>query len=179
MRALVVYESMFGNTRAIAEAVGAGLAEVAAVEVVAARSVTPGQVELADLLVVGGPTHGWTLSRPNSRKAAAKQAADGHAGLRLEPQATGPGVREWLAALPTADRQVAAFDTRLRAPRLLTGRAAPKIARALRRRGGNMVAQPESFLVTKASALVTGERERARRWGTDLGARADVRERSA
>ena len=62
MRTLVVYESMFGNTRAIAEAVAAGLTEAAEVVLVPVREVTPAHVHSADLIVVGGPTHAHGLS---------------------------------------------------------------------------------------------------------------------
>jgi hypothetical protein len=63
---------------------------------------------------------------------------------------------------------------------LVTGRAAPKIARALERSGCHLIAEPESFLVTtKEPALVAGERERARAWGETLAANALTEMRSS
>jgi hypothetical protein len=174
VRALVVYESMFGNTRTVAEEIGAGLRTAYDVEVVAVGDLEVAQVDSADLVVVGAPTHAWGLSRPNTRRAAEQQTGESGPGLHLEPGATGPGIREWLAALPPTARQVAAFDTRISAPRFLTGHASTRIARALRRTGGRLVAPPESFLVTRQNRLVDGERERARRWATDLATRRGV-----
>jgi flavodoxin len=77
MTVLVVFESMFGNTRAIADAVAEGLARhlpVQQVEVGRAPTVIGGEVEL---LVVGGPTHAFGLSRSGTRLSAAQQAEDG------------------------------------------------------------------------------------------------------
>ena len=180
MQALVVYESMFGNTRTVAEAIGAGLAPTCQVDVVRVDEVAPGQVETADLLVVGAPTHVRGLSRPSTRRGAAQQAADPKRTLTLEPGATGSGLREWLTRLPedTCPKNhrpenhcaVAVFDTRVEMPSVLTGRASRRIARALRDHGRRLVARPESFLVTKATRLVPGELERARAWGAELGA---------
>ena len=52
-----------------------------------------------DLLVVGGPTHVHSLSTERTRKAASDAAVKPSSGLILEPSATGPGVREWLARI--------------------------------------------------------------------------------
>jgi hypothetical protein len=98
----------------------------------------------------------------------------------LEPGATGPGLREWFTTLTDAPPRVAAFDTRIQLSPLVTGRAAPKIARSLQRSGCHLIAEPESFLVTtKKPALVAGERERARAWGERLAANALTELRSS
>jgi hypothetical protein len=175
MRALVVYESMFGNTRQVAEAIGVGLAREAEVRVVPVGEIEPHRLALVDLLVVGGPTHAWGLSRPSTRENAAQQAARPERTLTLETRATGVGLREWLPTLPDGcqpeDRcAVAAFDTRVQMPSMLTGRASRKIAHLLRQHGGVLAARPESFLVTRANDLVPGELERAQAWGAELGA---------
>lgn len=164
MNALVVYESMYGNTRRIAEAVARGLGG-AAVRVGAAD---PAAVAVADLLVVGGPTHIMGMSRPKSREAA-RQAASQDPALRLEPDAAGPGLREWLASLDGAGRAAAAFDTRLRMPGWI-GHAAPRIARQLRRTGHRLVRPPASFFVSKQTVLLDGELRRAEAWGAHLAA---------
>ena len=57
MRAVVVYESMFGNTHAIADAIGKGLEPVDNVVVVPVAEAGRERLGDADLLVVGGPTH--------------------------------------------------------------------------------------------------------------------------
>jgi len=67
MKALVVYESIFGNTRRVAESIGGGLAPVGEVSVLPVAETSRAQVMSADLLVVGGPTHMHGMTRPRSR----------------------------------------------------------------------------------------------------------------
>jgi hypothetical protein len=168
MRAVIVYESMYGNTRAVAEAIGEGLRERHDVVVVPAAKADPDVVEGAHLLVVGGPTHAHGMTRRRSREAAADAAHKPNSGLRLEDGATGPGVREWLASLGHLNVLAAAFDTRVHGPAPLTGRASKAIGRELSRHGVHPLAEPESFLVTMDNHLEPGEAERARRWGEHL-----------
>jgi hypothetical protein len=174
MRAVVVYESMYGNTRAIAEAIGAGISGAGQVSVVPVASASPDLVRDADLIVVGGPTHVHGMSRPATRASAAATAGQPLSELALQPGADGPGVREWLAGLGHVSGACAAFDTRMRGPALLTGRASRAIATRLSRAGLNPVAAPRSFLVTKANELVPGQAARAREWGALLAGKAAV-----
>lgn len=171
MRALVVYESMYGNTRAIATAVAEGLRGSYEVDVVAAGRATRALVEGADLLVVGGPTHIHGMSRPSSRKAAAEASAK-PGGPALDPDAGGVGVRTWLEELAVArdGSGAAAFDTRMSGPSVFTGRAGVAISRKLRRLGYQQAASPESFLVDKQNHLLPGELQRAAQWGSRLAA---------
>ena len=100
MSIVVVYESMFGNTRTIALAIAEGLAPFGAVST--ANVNDPGVKEAirsADLLVLGGPTHVHGMTRPSSRKEAAAWAEDTSKNLTLEPSAPGTGVREWIKDL--------------------------------------------------------------------------------
>lgn len=156
VRAAVVYESMFGNTRAIAEAVCEGLRvsdPELQVSMVQASEATPDDMEDVDLLVVGAPTHLGRMPSRRSRKQF-KQAT---------------GVRELLDALPPArpGRQAAAFDTDFGLP--LSGSAAPGISRRLRRHGYKIVAKPTGFIVEKSRGpLRVDELERARTWGAGL-----------
>ena len=164
MRALVVFESLYGNTRAIAQAIGAGLAPALDVEVVHVGAVTAQQVADADLLVVGGPTHAHGLTTAASREAAMDPG--GKPALPLDPDAGGTGLREWLETLPpVTDRRAAAFDTRVHGPVLLTGHAAKGIAARLREHGYTTVVEPESFLVDVHTRLLPGETDRATAWG--------------
>ncbi len=168
MKAVVVFESMFGNTRRLAEAVGKGLAETAEVRVVPVSRANSRLVDDADLVVVGGPTHIHGMSRPSTRKAAVDQAAKQPATV-LDPDARAAGLDDWFAALGHLEARAAAFDTRAKAPAILTGRASKGIDRQLRRHGLRPVVDPESFLVDKANHLQPGEEDRAREWGQRLG----------
>ena len=122
MRALVVYESMFGNTHEVAERIGEGVGRRCCHVLVAPVGETTGDmVAEADLIVVGGPTHVHGMSRWTSRKAAREQAAK-DPDLELDPDAEGPGVREWFDSLAEGrSRSAAAFDTRIDAPAAFTG----------------------------------------------------------
>ncbi|MGW5718631.1 flavodoxin family protein [Amycolatopsis sp. NPDC003865] len=165
MRILVVFESMFGATEEIAEAIGKGLAGSAPVEVVNVDK-APRDLTGVGLLVVGGPTHVHAMSRAATRKAAAEQA-DG-------PTRSHTGVREWLDSLESlpAKLPAATFDTRLAKPRLLTGAASLGEAKRLRRRGCVLVLPAESFFVETEPADAgpkPGEVERAEAWGAALG----------
>jgi hypothetical protein len=168
MRALVLYESMYGNTRAVAEAIATGLGTDIDVTVQPVHSASPQDVRDADVVVVGGPTHAHGMSRPSTRRAAATAASKPASTVELEPGATGSGLREWLESIGALDCDAAAFDTRMRGPALLTGRAAKGIARGLERRGCTLIAPPESFFVTRHETLRPGELERATAWGTTL-----------
>jgi hypothetical protein len=172
MRAVVVYESMYGNTRVVAEAIGAGLSEEHDVVVVPAGEADEAVVEGAQLLVVGGPTHAHGMTRRRTREAAAEAARKPGSGLQLEDGATGAGVREWLASIGHLNVMAAAFDTRMHGPVALTGRASKTINRELGRRGFLPLGEPESFLVAKDNHLDPGEAERARQWGQHLGTEA-------
>jgi hypothetical protein len=166
MRVLLVYESMFGNTQKIANSVAEGLLPYGRVDLVEVGDAAIGALDGdVDLLVVGGPTHAWGMSRASSRTSAAKKAKDGVVSTRT-------GIREWLAAVrPPKATSAAAFDTRLNKPRWLTGSAARVAAKMLRKAGCELVDAPQSFIVTGGEGpLRDGELERARQWGAALGA---------
>jgi hypothetical protein len=172
MRATVVHESLFGSTREVAEAVAEGLraAPGAAVDCRPAVDAGPalGQV---DLLVVGGPTHfvGDELAAQPAHGAPVSGAGGGASRPGGGEHPAGPGVREWLAALPPAPggRRAAVFDTRLAT--LFPGSAARLIARSLEEHGYEVITRPEGFLVENMPGpLGAGERDRARAWGSAL-----------
>jgi flavodoxin-like protein len=169
MRTLIVYESMFGNTRHVAEAIAAGLTPRSEVEIVPVGEATAQLVAGADLLVVGAPTHIHGMSSATSRRSAADRVVQPGNTLQLEPEAEATGIREWLATLPKGTGKAAvAFDTRIKAPSIITGRASSGIAKALRGHGFTLATEPESFLVTSQTELVEGELERAREWAAGL-----------
>ena len=164
VRAVVVYESMFGNTQEVARAVAEGLAEhlpVETVEVAAARTTFAAD----ELVVVGAPTHAFSMSRVRTRQdAAAKSAAP--------VVSQGPGVREWLARLtvPSGHPLAATFDTKVARPRL-PGSAARAIEQRLRNKGWHIAHPAQTFRVQGSTGpLVAGELDRARALGEHLGA---------
>jgi hypothetical protein len=163
MRARVVYESMFGNTQAIAQAVADGLAETMSVDFEEVGSAATDVAADVGLLVVGGPTHAFGMSRERTRESAAVQAAG-------DVASAGQGLREWLGSVTGGSRAIAAaFDTRINKPRM-PGSAAHGAEKRLRRLGFRVLVPAASFYVTDTSGpLVAGERERARRWGELLG----------
>lgn len=162
MKVLVVFETMFGNTKQIAEAVAAGLRTTTDVTIMNVADVPPTIPADVDALVLGGPTHVFSMSRQSTREEAVRRGA---------PAGEGPqGIREWLHALPDHPRPFffAAFDTRTDMV-LVPGAASQSASRAARKRGFHVL-DPESFYVQGYQGpLVDGEVERARRWGEDLG----------
>ncbi|HSL73123.1 MAG TPA: flavodoxin domain-containing protein [Ilumatobacteraceae bacterium] len=176
MRAVVVYESMFGNTHVIADHVADGLRSRLDAVVVSVHDASDELIDGADLVVVGGPTHIHGMSSHRSREGAKDLAAKDDA-LDLEPDAEGPGLRDWFDEL-AGDRDdvpAAAFDTRVHATALVTGQASKGIAKRLRRHGFDLVVEPESFFVDKENHLEPGEAERAEEWGRLLAAALPLR----
>jgi len=167
MKAFVVIESMFGNTRSIGSAVAAGLAGTMEVTTIGIGEVPAVLPEGIDLLVVGGPTHAFGLSRPSTRDSAHQQGA---------PQAPDIGVREWLSTLPGENVAAAAFDTRVD-KRFVPGSAARGALHRLQELGFDVLPPACSFFVAGVEGpLRKGELDRARAWGEDLGRRMAERE---
>jgi hypothetical protein len=170
MQAFVVYESIYGNTRAIAEAIATGLGASDGLEVTVQSvfETADADVEQADLLVVGGPTHMHGLTSSHSRRMAIEAGEED--GAAIEPGAHDErGLRQWLAERSGAGRRAVAFDTRLERSSLLTGAASKGISRRLHGGGYELVAEPESFFVDDAEGpLAAGELERAQAWGAKL-----------
>lgn len=167
MTAIVVFESMFGGTQAVAEAVGAGIASCGLMTDVVEVGRVVGDGERAPwwpvdplLLVVGGPTHRQGLSTEASR-ASARAHGDVVSALT--------GLDRWLASAPgeVADLPVAAFDTAWGTPG--GGAASTVIADRLRAMRGRLVVPPETFrVVGTAAGPAAGEVERAWEWGRGL-----------
>jgi hypothetical protein len=161
MRALVVYESQWGNTERIAKTVADELGRTLSVRLVEAES-APSDVADADLVVVGGPTHGFSMTRPSTREAAVAQHG--------APRAPERGIREWIAALPHLDHPVVAatFDTRVDAPRL-PGSAAKAARHELRTLGFDVGIKAKTFRVHGYEGpLIDGELGRAVEWARSL-----------
>ncbi|MFF0292745.1 flavodoxin family protein [Kitasatospora sp. NPDC004615] len=162
MRAVIVYESMYGNTGQVAQAIAHGIrttkpdADVRCLPVAEAETEAVGD---ADLLVVGGPTHMRGMSTGLSRTVAAKTGA---------PEES-PGLRSWFRSLPAegAGTRAAAFDTRVEGKH--SGAAADGIAARLTRHNYDLTAEPVGFLVEDVGGpLRDGELNRAKEWGAAI-----------
>lgn len=172
IRAVVAYESMFGNTERVAHAVAAGLAledvETSVLDVSGPPSV---DVRDVDLLVVGAPTHAFSLSRPTTREEAVKQGA--------RAAAAETGLREWIERLPVHDWQAplaATFDTRVSKVRHLPASGSRRAAHLLTRHGCRIIGSPAGFLVRDvAGPLESREVERAIAWGRQVAVAAQNR----
>jgi hypothetical protein len=162
-RALVVYESFYGNTETIADRIADGLARRCLVDSVRIDALRVGEIAALDLLVVGAPTQEWTLPRSGTGQGSATPRSAGVA-------ASHPSLRDWLAALPPGHgRACAAFSTRWARPELLTGSAAVAIEQQLVRHGWTCVAPAQSFVVEGLEGpLRSGEPDRAEAWGSAL-----------
>lgn len=173
MRALIIYESIFGNTLEIAEAIADGLKdgfEVAMAEVEEQHT----DVESVDLLVLGGPTHTWSMSRKKSRADGRQQAEE----KGIEPVSKGDGIRDLVDHLHKGEHRpvVAAFDTAVgKRWWLPTGSAAGSALNRLRKAGFDCVTDGEQFrVVGMQGPLVAGELERATEWGRTIADKASV-----
>ncbi len=160
MNALVVYESHWGNTSAIARAVAEGLGPEA--RALTTEEASTAAVAGADLIVAGAPVIGFSLASDKMRDNMANDSAKAPS----PPDLAHPSMRTWLAGLPAGKARSAAFETRIWwSPRGATG----DIERGLRSAGHRPVAKAARFVVEGTyGPLRDGELERARRWGAEL-----------
>jgi flavodoxin len=152
MKTLIVYFSKFGNTKKLAQAIAETMRQAGDARVVSIEQLIGSDFEGVDFVVMGSPTHGFTVPE---------------------------GVRSALAALPPAilaGKSVAAFDTTVRPWPLRLFRASPKLLRQLSQLGGKPVARPQTFFVQTHSTQGTGEHhlllegqiDRARDWAHEI-----------
>jgi flavodoxin len=154
--ALVLFDSEYGNTKQVAQAVAAALRPEFSVRLVQVEDDDPAGEGKAELIFVGGPTHRRRMSR------------------RL---------RGWFALQPRKALKgvgIAAFGTRYRMSAWLSGSAAKEIARRLRKLGGRPVLPPEDFFVEQdlppegqkrrheRERMEAGELERAAAWAVKV-----------
>jgi flavodoxin len=144
MRTMVVYDSVYGNTEKIAQAIGDAVG--GEVRVLRVGEVDVTELNTLDLLFVGAPTHG---GRPS------------------------PTMREFLDEVPPSALEginVAAFDTRMTTRWVrIFGYAAGRIAKTLQKKGGTLIGAPEPFYVTGGEGpLKEGELERAATWAETI-----------
>lgn len=165
---VVIYESLWGNTAAIAQAIARGLGNGAVA--LTTDQATPAVIARAEFIVVGAPVHAMNLPTDASRKSATSKVY-GRPGLHAD--VTHPSIRDWLESLPPAQRQCAAFETGIRGP--LGHGAARGIITRLVALGYTPIEEPRAFtvaLVTGSSEpgalLIGGQEEKAVQWGEHL-----------
>ena len=171
MTALVVYESLWGNTAAIAHAISEGIGEGTVVR--HTGEITPAEAATAELLVLGAPVHAFSLPSAATKKSVAeRRLAPGD----LAPDLSQPPLKAWLEDLPAATAVAAAFDTRVRGP--LGHGGASKIEKLLEQRGYRIADHSQGFYIINeknvkaaGSMLRPGEIDRARKWGQLLASR--------
>jgi len=144
MKALIVYDSAYGNTEKIAKSIGGAI--TGSVKVLRIGGVNPSGLEPVDFLIVGSPTY---AGRPT------------------------PAIQDFLNNIPDSAVKgvsVAAFDTRVSAKLAkIFGYAADKIAGSLKAKGGTLILSPEGFFVKgKEGPLKEGELERAASWAKEI-----------
>jgi hypothetical protein len=161
MEAIVVYESVWGNTAAIARAIAEGMGEGA--QAYATDQVPAERLANADLIVAGSPVFGFSLPSEGMREKILLGETDGPT-----PDLSHPSLRSWLDGLPAGKGFAAAFETRIWwSPRGATGTIEKKLAKG----GYTRLARAEKFIVgDKYGPLRDGELDRARAWGARLRA---------
>ncbi len=160
MKAVIVYQSLWGNTaavaRAIAEGIGPGTPVLTTID--AAGAV----MENLDLLVVGAPLIAFSI--PSDKMLESIRANPGKAAA--PPDLSHISMQSWLKSLPQGHGRVAAYETRIW---WSPGSAAKKILRELEQLGYRRLAEAQRFIVkSKTGPLREGEIERARLWGGEL-----------
>ena len=161
MEAIVVYESVWGNTAAVARAIAEGIGPSAAA--FATDEVPADRLARADLIVAGSPVFAFSLPNEGMRARILQTETDGP-----PPDLSHPSLRAWLDGLPKGHGLAAAFETRIWwSPRGATGTIEKKLAKA----GYGRILRAEKFVVQdKYGPLREGELDRAQAWGTGLRA---------
>jgi len=151
LNTLIIYDSLHGNTKKIADSISKGFDNI---KVISVENITLEDIKGINLLIVGSPTHGGT---------------------------TKPSLLEFLNSIPLnylKDVYITSFDTRFDEKKLklllkllvkTIGYAAIKISKILESKGGKLLIQPEGFFVDDTKGPITkGEEERAVKWGEEI-----------
>jgi hypothetical protein len=165
MEAIVVYESVWGNTAAIATAIAEGIG--GETRAYATDAVPADRLARADLIVAGSPVFAFSLPSEGARARIGQDETDGP-----PPDLSHPSLRSWLDRLAAGRGYAAAFDTRIWwSPRGATGAIEKRLAKA----GYRRLLKAEKFIVKdKYGPLREGELERARAWGDALRGAMDT-----
>lgn len=164
MKAIVAYESLWGNTAAIARAIAKGIGPDA--QALTTAQATPEMLAGADLIVAGSPLFAFRLPTDDIRETIRKKASM----FAAPPDLSHPALRAWLQTVPAGRGRSAAFETRMW---FSPGGATGAILRGLKEAGYAPLARGKRFRVAGMTGpLKSGEIDRARAWGAWL-ARAE------
>ena len=160
MKAVVVYESLWGNTASVARAIAEGIGPDA--RALSTAEADGEALDGAELIVGGAPLLGFTLPTDGMRETIRTS----HENPPKPPDLSAPSMRSWLSTVPNGSGRCAAFETRIW---WSPGSAAKKIDAGFQAAGFSSVAKPQKFVVTgRYGPLRDGELERAREWGAQL-----------
>ena len=160
MKAVVVYESLWGNTATVARAIAEGIGPDA--RALSTAEADSSACDGAQLIVAGAPLLGFSLPTEAMRESIRTNPA----GSPTPPDLSAPAMRTWLDALPAGAGSCAGFETRIW---WSPGSSAKAICGELEGKGYRRIAAPEKFVVTgKYGPLKAGELDRARAWGASL-----------
>jgi hypothetical protein len=160
MKAWVVYESLWGNTAAIARAIAEGIGPEA--RALSTAEAAPGILAGADLIVAGSPLFAFQLPTDKIRETIRKKADS----FPARPDLSHPPLRAWLETVPAGSGRAAAFETRIW---WSPGGATGAILKSLKKSGYAPLAGGQRFRVAGMyGPLKPGELERARDWGARL-----------
>ena len=160
MKAIVVYESHWGNTASIARAIAEGIGPEA--RAMSTAEATGEALAGVDIIVAGSPLLGFNLPTEAMLQGMATNAAKDP----TPPDLTHPSMRAWLDSLPQGSGRAAAFETRIW---WSPGSAAKAILRRLETLGYRSIDKGQRFIVEgKYGPLRAGELERAKAWGAEL-----------
>ena len=152
MKVLVVYDSVYGNTEEIAQAIEDALHDKRDVEMVKASEIKSNHLIDLDLIIIGSPTHGGRFTE---------------------------AIQDFFNNISESMMNVvnvAAFDTRTASSRWLVshlekifGHAANRIVDVVKKQGGILIVEPEGFIVEGTKGpLRIGEIKRAENWARDI-----------
>ena len=160
MKAIVVYESYWGNTASVARAIAEGIGSGA--QALTTTEATSAVIADADLIVAGSPVIAFSL--PNEKMRESIRLKPGKAPT--PPDLSHPSLQSWMAGLSKGKGRFAAFETRVK---MSPGGATPKIIKGLEEAGYAPIGEAQRFIVKgKFGPLHDGELDRARQWGAEL-----------
>jgi hypothetical protein len=160
MKAIVVYESYWGNTASVAKAIAEGIGTGA--QALTTTEATAAVVAGADLIVAGTPVIAFSLPNEKMRESIRLKPGKGP----TPPDLSHPSLQSWMAGLDKGKGRSAAFETRVK---MSPGGATPKIIKGLEEAGYTAIGEARRFIVKgKFGPLLDGELEKARQWGAEL-----------